>query len=191
VDTVLKSRFVRARVLLVALATLVGVVLVACGKEEAEEPTPVATATMEEPTTTPEPSADIRDVDLSAVPEVRRRLEEGSGRLVEQDIQYVDLTGDGQEEAIVPLSSGGTAGNIALWVYGYVDDRLEVLLSRPQSYKIVGRVEDGTLVLVDPVYGPDDPNCCPSQLRNTYYEWDGSELALVREETVDNPRVAP
>ena len=142
-------------------------------------------------TATAAPSADIREVDFSEVPEVRDMLEGTGGELLEEEIQYVDLTGDGQDEAIVPLFSGGTAGNIALWVYGYEGEDLEVLLSRPDEYKVGARVEDGTLVVVQPVYGPDDPNCCPSQLRNAYYEWDGSELALIDEEIVDNPDVAP
>ena len=161
--------------------------LSACGAGDEGEPTP----TVARPTATAAPSVDVREVDFSEVSEVRDALEESGGELVEEDIQYVDLTGDSLEEAIVPLFSGGTAGNIALWVYGYVGEDLEALLAQPDSYKIVARVEDGMLVLVDPVYGPDDPNCCPSQLRNRYYEWDGGELALVEEEIVDNPDVAP
>ncbi|MGB6895351.1 MAG: hypothetical protein WBF37_05345 [Dehalococcoidia bacterium] len=174
-------------ILLAAIALAAGSFLSACGAGDEGEPTP----TIARPTATAEPSVDIREVDFSEVSEVGDALEESGGELVEEDIQYVDLTGDGQEEAIVPLFSGGTAGNIALWVWGYVGEDLEALLAQPDSYKIVARVEDETLVLVDPVYGPDDPNCCPSELRNRYYEWDGSELALVDEEIVDNPDVAP
>lgn len=197
-DRVLKSASLYRQALVVAIVALMAACLVACAEEEpVEEPTAVATATptvAAEPTATPVPAADIRDVDFSEVAEVREvreRLEQSGGELVEEDIQYVDLTGDGREEAIVPLFSGGTAGNIALWVYGYVDDRLEMLLSQPDAYKISARVEDGTLVLVEPVYGPDDPNCCPSHIHNSYYEWDGSELALVHEETIDNPAGTP
>jgi hypothetical protein len=190
---VLASTSLWTRLLVVVAATAVAVSVVACGEEKPGEVTPVITPTVAEPTVTATgvPSTEIRDVDFSEVAEVRERLESIGGQLVREDIQYADLTVDGEEEAIVPLFSGGTAGNIALWVYGYVDDRLEVLLSRPQAYKIFARVEDGTVVLVEPVYGPNDPNCCPSQLTNTYYEWDGSELALVREETIDNPNVTP
>jgi len=178
------------RTVLLAVFALAAVSLLsACGAGDADEVEP--TPTVARPTATAVPSVDIREVDFSEVPEVREALEESGGELLEEEIQYVDLTGDGQEEAIVPLFSGGTAGNIALWVYGYVGEDLEVLLSQPDSYKIVAKVEDGTLVLVDPVYGPDDPNCCPSELRNRYYEWDGSELALIHEETIDNPDVVP
>ncbi|NIR01629.1 MAG: hypothetical protein GTN78_15755, partial [Gemmatimonadales bacterium] len=50
------------------------------------------------------------------------------GGISDESIQYIDLTGDGLEEAIVLLDSGGTAGYLAVWVYGYVDGELQSLM---------------------------------------------------------------
>ncbi len=111
---------------------------------------------------------------------------------------YGDLTGDGQEEAILPGHSGGSAGFVSLWVYGYVDGELQALLAEPApvgtaapSYIGVPQVEGGRLIVARPLWGPDDHMCCPSQLNNEYYEWDGSDLVLVGEETIDNPNLPP
>lgn len=166
------------------MATLFAALLVAgCGSGADEEGPP-------SPTPSPEPTAvtyaDIQDVDFYEVPEVVDLLSSG-GEIVPETIIYADLTGDGQDEAVVPIASGGTAGDIGFAVFTLRNGALDELLSKAEG-RVALDVEEGQLVETQPIYGPDDPNCCPSQLRKIYYRWDGDALVPEREETIENPQ---
>ena len=147
----------------------------------------VATPTLARATLTPAP--DIRLQDLTEQAGLQEFLAGIATLDAEQgETIYADITGDGVEEAVVSVASGGTAGNLAVFVYGYGPGGLsELLREHPPDEALGGhiraRVESGQLILSWPIYGPDDPNCCPSQgFRVRYYLWDGSALALEREE---------
>jgi len=136
------------------------------------------------------PAGDIRDVDLQSNEDVRELANAVGGEVVQQDVIYADVTEDGVEEAIVPISSGGTAGNLAFAVLTPQGDGARALLSEQASGRGGIALEvtpDGQLIATEPVYGPEDPECCPSLLLRTTYGWNGAALALVDEETVDNP----
>ncbi len=142
------------------------------------------------PTPSPGPTAvtytDIRDVDFSEVPQVVDLLS-GGGEILPETIIYADLTGNGQDEAVVPIASGGTAGDIGFAVFALRNGALEELLAKAEG-RVALDVEEGQLVETQPIYGPDDPNCCPSQLKKIYYRWDGNALVPEREETIENPQ---
>jgi hypothetical protein len=106
----------------------------------------------------------------------------GGGAVDGGAILYADLTGDQREEAVVPVTSQGTLGNI-----GYVIFTLESAKPAPILTRTVDRtsasglqmsVEDGVLMETRGVFGPEDPFCCPSQLRQTTFRWDGSQLQV-------------
>ena len=78
-----------------------------------------------------------------------------------EDIDYGDLDGDGAEEAIIPLFSGGTAGTVGLLLYREGPDRPKLILGR-DGYKLGMRIEGGRLILSEPSYVGFEPNCCPS-----------------------------
>jgi hypothetical protein len=184
---------------LLVFATLLAMLAWGCDGDNDEDaptatPSPVSSAT-------PQPGAsvtasaspggtatttqqNIRDVDLTQEAEVQRLLTENFGEVVDGSIIYADLTRDGAEEAIVPISSGGTAGNVAYVVYGYRDGALTVLLSKDGLRNVQLSVEDDRLVEQTPEYAPGDPNCCPSQFRIRRYVWNGDELFLEEEGTV-------
>jgi hypothetical protein len=183
--------------LLLAAALLVA----ACDTGQEQEPGATPTSSPA-PTSSPSPkpeatatvaaSSDIEGVDFSEVPAVEDLLAESGGRLLPQEIIFADLTGDGAEEAVVPISSGGTGGNVAYAVFGYRGGDLEeFLVVRPEAGRVMVSVEGGVLVETQPVYAPEDPLCCPSQLRHTYYRWDGSELVVDHEETETVPSAKP
>ena len=169
---------------------LAAALVVACGTKEAEReatasPPPAATATA-----TSEPSID--EVDFSQVPAVEDLLASTGGRLLPQEVVLTDLTGDGAPEAVVPINSGGSGGDIAYAVFSYRDGDLEEILSvKPEAGRVSLSVQDGMLVDTQPVYAPEDPLCCPSQLRHTFYRWDGSELAVDHLETEETPSAKP
>ena len=169
-------------------------VLAACGKQEEEEPEVTPSPPLEQTATveTVTPSPEIQDVDFSQVPAVEDLLAASGSRLAPDQIIFADLTGDGVDEAVVPISTGGSAGNFAYAVFGYQGGELEELLvAKPEAGRVTVSVEDGVLVDTEPVYAPEDPLCCPSQLRHRYYRWDGGELVVDHEITEKVPSAKP
>ena len=181
----------RLRLLRFAVAIgLVALVALAAGCSDGEEtpsPTetpvvdPTATATPEGPTPTPAP--DIRDEDLTQQAELRDFLASSGGEVDPRKIEYGDLTGDGVEDAVVPVASGGEGGDIAVFVLGYQPDGLQVLL-RLESARLRAKIEDGGLETLGPSFAEGDPRCCPSQFLRTFYVWDGSALVFESEEVL-------
>ena len=176
------------------LLLMLALVLAACGEQDDEEtevtpsPPPEETATVEAVT----PSPEIQDVDFSQVPAVKDLLAESGGGLRPEEIVFADLTGDGVDEAVVPISSGGSGGDVAYAVFGYQGGDLEELLAvKPEAGRVTVSVEDGVLVETQPIYAPEDPFCCPSQLLHRYYRWDGGELVVDHEITEKVPSAKP
>ena len=143
-------------------------------------------------TPTPADVARIRSSDLSKTNDVQNMLRQlGSGTLATRDTLYVDVTGDRREEAFIPISSGGTLGNLAYLGFTLKGDTPILILTRTLDRSNAGGLrlllEDGRLVENSGEYGPQDPNCCPSVMRKTYFRWDGSRLQVEKEEKVANP----
>jgi hypothetical protein len=141
---------------------------------------------------TPADSAAIRQLDLSTVPATQMMLRQLANGAVDQaGTIYADLTGDLREEAVVPVTSQGTLGNIAYIVLrldaGKPEPILTRTLDRSARNGLKMSVEGGTLLESAGVYGDDDPLCCPSLLRVTSFRWDGALLQVEREERVAQP----
>lgn len=179
--------------------TLIGIVLllallgVACGGDGAGgEETPTVTAG---PTAIVSPTAapDIREQDPTQHPVMQEYLSTAGGEVDVEAITYADLTQDGVEEAIVPVSSGGEGGNTAIFVFGYGAGGLAAILRVQPAYEhsIQSEVVGGQLVTTEPVFGANDPLCCPSELRKITYGWNGTELAQVGAETVPADATEP
>ncbi len=171
-------------------AAVLAALAVACddGDEKAKTPTPAATASA---TATTAP-LDIREADLARQPDVKALLQRLGGEVSPEDVLYADLTGDGQEEAIVPVSSGGTAGNLAFIVLGYRGGELVALLSEvPAEGSLRVELEDHHLVEVLPVYSAGDTPGFPSRIKRVYYAWKDDALVVDREDVVDNPNAPP
>ena len=91
------------------------------------------------------------------------------------EIDYGDVDGDGAEEAVIPLYSGGTAGTIGLLLYHEAPDRPRLVHAR-SGYKLGMAIEGGQLVLYEPSYVGFEPNCCPSALTVATYRLVGDQL---------------
>lgn len=175
-----------------AVALLAGLLTlaVACSdnNDAGEAPDPTATV-LADGTGTPGP--DIRQEDLTQPPDLQQFLQDSGGEVDNERIMYADLTEDGVEEAVVPVSSGGEGGDIAVFVYGYTSGILgELLLVLPEDQTLVAAVEAGVLSVSDPVYAEGDPLCCPSQLNVKTYSWDGSQL-VVEDEVLEDQSATP
>ncbi len=162
------------------------------GSSASSTPTAEVTAATAKPAV-PTPAPDIRDEELTSQPGLQEFLASSGGEVLPIDTIYADFTEDGIEEAVVHVSSGGTLGNLAVFVFGFGPEGLQELLrALPESPRsgIRADITAGQLVTTEGVFGPDDPLCCPSQLRQRYYRWDGQELVIDRED-VTPPDEAP
>ncbi|MCS7001234.1 MAG: hypothetical protein NZ518_00140 [Dehalococcoidia bacterium] len=178
---------------LFATATAIVRDLTATAQPLRSSPTPVRTPT-------PTPAVDLRQVDwlrvltnetaFSARTDLDRGPVRTQGPLVrfppnlaggwaafEQTI-YGDISGDGREEAVIPLLSGGTAGVVGYLVY-FAGDREPVYATNLQGYQMAARIEGGLLVVTDPVTAGWEPNCCPSGYSETRYRLVGATLVQV------------
>jgi hypothetical protein len=107
----------------------------------------------------------------------------GRTRVTPRDVAFAicfDFTRDGRRDIAFTVYSGGTAGDIA-WV---------VLLRQPASWQVAGfgggyklglaRI-GRDVVVTQPVYKKNDPNCCPTGgFDHQAYRWNGVRFALVR-----------
>lgn len=128
---------------------------------------------------------------------------EDRDRIGSLDIQYGDLDGDGQDEAVYQgfTCMAGTAG---IDFYGVLkmmpDGKLIGLPIKEEGREFKGRgnlhdgirgklglqIASGRLVEVYPVYKEDDANCCPEGgERRFVYRWDGHQFAL--DDIIDVP----
>jgi hypothetical protein len=137
----------------------------------------------------PDDALAIRAIDFQEVDELQDMIGQlGSGAVESGAIIYADLTGDLREEAVVPVTSQGTLGNIGYVIFTLDSGKPQPILTRTVDRSSASglqmSVEDGVLMETRGVYGPEDPFCCPSQLRQTTFQWDGSQLQVQNEETV-------
>ena len=153
-------------------------------------------ATPKPPTTSPAatspPSTDIRAVDLANQPDVKDFAQRLSGEVVPEEVVYADLTGDGLDDAIVPISSGGTQGDVGFIVVGYLDGKLKALFSdAPAGGEVRVAVTDGRLVVTLPVYAEGDTSGFPSNIKNVYYAWKVDHFVVDHEEVLSGPNRPP
>ena len=186
----------------IGLMFLIGLTAGACRSSSSTQRTPTARATSAAiataaasptkgvpATTGATTSIGIRQIDVKSVPDVKKAVTDSGGQINAASVVYADVTGDGIDEAIVPVSSGGTMGDIGFLVLSPAGDATKTLLKEfPADQRGLSVALDaGKIVMTQPVPGPDDPNCCPSMLRRTTYAWNGAALAIESVQTETNP----
>ncbi|GMU40262.1 MAG: hypothetical protein AMXMBFR23_11280 [Chloroflexota bacterium] len=168
---------------------LAAAALVACSGDEAT-PTPAPTATAS-PTATSAGLESVREVDLTDVVLLGPIIDHfGGGQVEPARTTYVDVTGDGREEAVLFVESGGTQGDVGVAVVQVDGGNASVLGYVPAS----GRVElaqpeagGGVIVTREGIWKPGDAECCPSELRERFYQWDGTAFAVTVDQVIPNP----
>lgn len=115
----------------------------------------------------------LRDPQVS--PGIKETIRLGDGGGIDR-LVYGDLTGDGQADVVVPIFSGGTAGDIAFYVLSEQGGVLHAIKRSNEEYKIGVAIVHGRLQVKRPYYRSYDPNCCPEYLEVTTYRFDGTRL---------------
>jgi hypothetical protein len=100
-------------------------------------------------------------------------------------IRCGDVTGDGATDAVFTVASGGTAGDTHFGVIeGGADGAGELALYK-KAYKVgVARHNRTSFDVLQPFYGKNDPNCCPSSFRQTRYTWTGAKFKAGKAKTL-------
>lgn len=86
-------------------------------------------------------------------------------------VLYGDVTGDGADEALVEIPSGGTAGSIAVLVYSLNAQKNISLLKRIDGYRLSSRPNNGKLEVL--TSSPSDESTAATL---TTYSWTGSDF---------------
>ena len=144
------------------------------------------------PAATSSPSTNIRAVDLANQPDVKDFAQRLGGEVAPEEVVFADLTGDGRDDAVVPVSSGGTQGDLGFIVIGYLDGNLKALLTDgPGGGEVKVAVMDGRLVVTLPVYAEGDTSGFPSNIKNVYYAWKVDHFVVDHEEVLSGPNRPP
>ena len=95
------------------------------------------------------------------------------GGFVSRDVLFADITGEGKEDAIVTVDSGGAAGVVALYVFSAgTRTNLKVVYRNQRLYRAMARINSGpSLVYSLPQWDDGDELCCPSSYRETELKW--------------------
>lgn len=96
---------------------------------------------------------------------------------MDRAIVFTDLTGEGKDDAVVTVHSGGSAGRIALYVFSAgTGTDLKIAYRNQRLYRAEARVASGPqLVYSVPMYDAGDDVCCPSAFRETALKWSASK----------------
>jgi hypothetical protein len=97
-------------------------------------------------------------------------------------VDTTDLTSDGSTDALIREETGGSGAcatyrvidasvGAALWKRAVCDAEIQ-----PNPHPI-------GLYEVARIYGPDDPHCCPSAIRERVLTWNGTRFVVASEET--------
>jgi hypothetical protein len=96
------------------------------------------------------------------------------------DVSFIDLSGDGQEEAAILVNAcGGSAGSTGVLIYG-VKDSAPALIGVLVADHAWVQSEGNLLLFQVPIYADFDTNCCPSGEAKTYYRLVENRLVAVK-----------
>src|SRR4051812_33454935 len=151
-----------------------------------------APAALAEPTPSQKLFRDTVVKDKGTTADVRRMLRTHSG-FVDPRSGFADVTGDGRQDALVLVTTGGAAGTVALYVlstHGQSGDtKLRAIFRLQRLHRATLRLRDTTVTVVQPRWRSGDDLCCPVKLRERDYAFAPARRTFVRkaERVVDGP----
>jgi hypothetical protein len=122
---------------------------------------------------------------------IKRLLTTKAG-IVDPRSGFVDVTGDGRQDALVLVTTGGAAGSVALYVFSThgqtgADTKLRVIFALQSLYRATLRLNGTTLTVLEPRYATGDDLCCPRKLRERDYQFVASRVGFRRVADHDVP----
>jgi hypothetical protein len=100
-----------------------------------------------------------------------------------------DFTGDGIADSAFTINSGGSSGTLGWGIVAGVSGGGAKLSRFFKNDLSPGMKRSGRSILVSsPIYGPNDPNCCPRAFLIRTFRWNGHTFARVRTQRVKKLR---
>jgi hypothetical protein len=95
------------------------------------------------------------------------------GGFVDKAILFADLTGEGKDDAVVLVDSGGGQGIVGLYIFSAGTGKdLKIVYRNQRLYRAGARINPGpALVYSLPQFKTGDELCCPSAYRETELKW--------------------
>ena len=110
---------------------------------------------------------------------IRAALRDGSA-FVDRAIVFEDLTGDGKDDAVVRVQTGGAAGAVAVYVLSTDGARKLRVAHRAQRLtRATTRVRDGVFSYRSAEYAAGDELCCPTSVIEVSLRWDDERSRFV------------
>jgi hypothetical protein len=123
-----------------------------------------------------------------------KKLLQAKTAIVDPRSGFLDVTGDGRQDALVLVSTGGAAGAIGLYVFSThgqdADDNatsLKVVFRLQSLYDASLRINGTTVSVLEPRWSKGDDLCCPKKLRERDYTFDAKALTFRRVADKDTP----
>jgi hypothetical protein len=123
-----------------------------------------------------------------------KRMLRSKMAIVDPRSGFVDVTGDGRQDALVLVSTGGAAGAVALYVFsthgqaaGDEQTSLKVVFRLQSLSGASLRISGTTLSVLEPRWSKGDDLCCPKKLRERDYRFDAKALTFRRVADKDTP----
>ena len=131
--------------------------------------------------------------DPKTTSDVRAMLRTHTG-FVDRRSGFADVTGDGRQDALVLVTTGGAAGTVAFYVlstHGQATEstKLRPVLRLQRLQRATLRLHGTTITISEPRWAPGEDLCCPAKLRERDYAFAPARRAFVRtdDRVVDGP----
>jgi hypothetical protein len=125
-----------------------------------------------------------------------KRMLKSKQAIVDPRSGFVDVTGDGRQDAVILVSTGGAAGAVGLYVFSThgqkttgTDDQTSLkVIFRLQTLNDASlRLNGTTLSVLEPKWAKGNDLCCPSKLRERDYAFDAKSVSFRRTADKDMP----
>ena len=133
--------------------------------------------------------------DAEVSPAIKQLLR--GGGFVDKSIRFVDLTGDGKDDAIIRVHSGGAPGVVAVYVFstdtGEDGSELEPVFASEKLLRASTHVKDGVASYRYARFGPGDELCCPRAIGVATLGWEGKRhrFTVSKRTTIPGPTPTP
>lgn len=117
-----------------------------------------------------------------------KKMLQAKTAIVDPRSGFVDVTGDGRQDALILVSTGGAGGAVALYVFSTHGQKagdddgtsLKVVFRLQSLYDATLRISGTTVTVLEPRWERGDDLCCPKQLRERDYAFDAKALTFRR-----------